>query len=506
MKGCDRVQLHKNDKGYALVVVLLVIIFIMTVSVVFMRGSISNAKQERIVDENNLAYTAAEMGVDYYKWLYINKFRAERDKIWYDKKLAYESDKIIINKKNITTLKKDEELKQAAKDRQNQMVDALINLHFNNLEKTRPDTTDSLHYKILEPVNYSRIKDLNNRDVGLVVKGKVQGEYGRESKRKKELDFELIFDFPLLVADEVLDSPGNAENPFTIPVVNIKSMIENNKQTKPCSDKPNNEKCIGNKSKDSHFSAVNSIVYFPEGFTKGNGNMGIDFKNTQIYAKGNIELPNMNSMNNITMYTDGKIEIKNLNGANQANLYSTGNIEFKNASSGYSNSILYSENNIEGKNIEFKNMKIFVGDSYSGEKFTLTNKSHMTVGNKLKMEKAGSIQNSNLVVKGDLIVEKSLDIKNSSKVCVGGKINFNKINIGTLDSNSKIYFIEEKAEPKNVLGKYPNLIPMKEAAFQKNPQSLYDNCIGDGSGNPNDSSGIPDQPIWDPPEISVIYN
>ncbi|PIC67866.1 hypothetical protein CSV71_03920 [Sporosarcina sp. P21c] len=497
-------QSPKNEKGYALVIVLLVIVFIMILSAVFMRGSISNAKQQHIVDDNNLAYTAAEMGVDYYKWLYINKFKAERDKIWNDMKLAYESDKVIINKKSITNEKKEEELKQAAKNRQNQMVDQLLNLHFNNLEKTKPDTTDSLNYSILEPIKYSRLTDTENRDVGLIVKGKVLGEYGKGSKRAKNLDFELMFDFPLLVREGISNPPNNGENSLAIPVVNIKSLIENNKQTKPCTTNPYNEKCLGQKSNDTHFTAISSIVYFPVGYTKGNGNIGIDFKNTQIYSNANIELPNMNNMNNITMYADGNIELKNLNGANQANLYTTGNIEFKNASSVYSNSILYAEKGIDGKNTEFKKMKIFVGGNYTGEKFALTNNSIMIVDNELKIEKAGSIQNSNLVVKGNIVIEKSLIIKDNSKVCVGGNIDFNKINLKTIDSNSKIYFVEEKAKPRNVIGQYPNLIPMKESVFQNNPKALYDNCIGGGNGS--EGPDISDKPNWVPPKIDVTYN
>ena len=56
----------KNEQGYALLIVLFFVVFIMIVSALFMRGSISNAKQERIIDNTNLAYYAAEMGVDYY--------------------------------------------------------------------------------------------------------------------------------------------------------------------------------------------------------------------------------------------------------------------------------------------------------------------------------------------------------------------------------------------------------------------------------------------------------
>ena len=45
--------------GYALLIVLFFVVFIMIVSALFMRGSISNAKQERLVDNNNLAFNAA---------------------------------------------------------------------------------------------------------------------------------------------------------------------------------------------------------------------------------------------------------------------------------------------------------------------------------------------------------------------------------------------------------------------------------------------------------------
>lgn len=56
----------KNEQGYALIIVLFLVVFIMLVFAVFIRGSISNAKQEQIVDQNHLSVVAAEMGVDYY--------------------------------------------------------------------------------------------------------------------------------------------------------------------------------------------------------------------------------------------------------------------------------------------------------------------------------------------------------------------------------------------------------------------------------------------------------
>ena len=53
------------------------------VMAVFMRGAISNAKQEKTVDQNHLSVAAAEMGVNYYKTKFNNQFYSVRDSIWH---------------------------------------------------------------------------------------------------------------------------------------------------------------------------------------------------------------------------------------------------------------------------------------------------------------------------------------------------------------------------------------------------------------------------------------
>lgn len=67
---------RENEKGYTLLVVLFVVTFIMIVSTTFVSASLSNAKQERVVDTNNMAVVAAEMGIDYY----LNKTKIEETK------------------------------------------------------------------------------------------------------------------------------------------------------------------------------------------------------------------------------------------------------------------------------------------------------------------------------------------------------------------------------------------------------------------------------------------
>lgn len=56
----------KNQQGYALLVVLLMVVLFLGVSATFMAGSLSNAKQEQTVDASNQAVASAEMGVKYH--------------------------------------------------------------------------------------------------------------------------------------------------------------------------------------------------------------------------------------------------------------------------------------------------------------------------------------------------------------------------------------------------------------------------------------------------------
>lgn len=56
----------KNERGYALLVVLLLIVLVMSISAAFMAGSLNHAEQEQTVDVSNQSVAAAEMGVLYY--------------------------------------------------------------------------------------------------------------------------------------------------------------------------------------------------------------------------------------------------------------------------------------------------------------------------------------------------------------------------------------------------------------------------------------------------------
>lgn len=56
----------KNDQGYALVIVLLIVVLFISLAATFMAGSLNHARQEATVDTSNQAVAAAEMGTIYY--------------------------------------------------------------------------------------------------------------------------------------------------------------------------------------------------------------------------------------------------------------------------------------------------------------------------------------------------------------------------------------------------------------------------------------------------------
>lgn len=56
----------KNQQGYALLIVLLIVVLFLSISATFIAGSMNHAKQEQTIDVSNHAVAAAEMGTLYF--------------------------------------------------------------------------------------------------------------------------------------------------------------------------------------------------------------------------------------------------------------------------------------------------------------------------------------------------------------------------------------------------------------------------------------------------------
>jgi len=258
-------KMRKNEQGYALLIVLFLVVFIMSVSSVFMRGAISNAKQEQIVDTNNMAVVAAEMGIKYY----VNDIKNEENRIF--KYVQSEmKKKVICNKENkpkgCETLDK---IKQNAKDEYRKEFDKLIASYVLKIGTLRNDINPldiKMTYKL-----FSFKKIIGSEDITIEV-----GVKGTSSSNDENLTAIINYKVPEVTGG------GNGTGFPTIPPVTDPSIVfdylkpDNARKEDPC---PGNGAC------------------------KGSGET--------YFTSGDIDYNNPNKMENFTWFHKGKLNPKN---------------------------------------------------------------------------------------------------------------------------------------------------------------------------------------------------
>ncbi|WP_153732687.1 hypothetical protein [Sporosarcina obsidiansis] len=177
-----------EEQGYALVIVLFLIVFIMTITAVFMRGSLSNAKQENVVNVNHLSYVAAEMGVDYYKNKFTNKFYEVRDVIWNEEVTNY--------KNEVTNKDYKGDPVETARDYEKVIREKIVIKLKEESSTASPSNTyfsgKGQNFAVCEPAN---LCDSNNV---IIIKGDVIGDY--KDGKVAELDLTLLFEVPELIS------------------------------------------------------------------------------------------------------------------------------------------------------------------------------------------------------------------------------------------------------------------------------------------------------------------
>ncbi|MCM3756140.1 hypothetical protein M3197_01440 [Sporosarcina aquimarina] len=201
-----------NDRGYALILVLLLIVLITSIGAVFMRGAISNAKQEKGTDNNHLSVVAAEMGAEYYVTSFTNSYHNVKYKLWKDAVSSYYNDKNNPDEKRTDA--------QIAEKYNKQLKSALL-VEFGKVGNNLP--ADVLY---IEGPDSFQI-GINGEKI--LVKGSVEGKYS--NGKTAILDVDLEFDLPdvrkSLSSGEGDQTPADGNNsfpsfaliPFSIPRV-----------------------------------------------------------------------------------------------------------------------------------------------------------------------------------------------------------------------------------------------------------------------------------------------
>ncbi|PIC83859.1 hypothetical protein [Sporosarcina sp. P1] len=444
---------RENENGYALVIVLFAIVLIMITSALFMRGSISNAKQEKIVDSNNLAYMAAEMGVDYYKWSYTNKYNSVKTGIW-----KMYNDKFLAEKAQINNSKepnKPEAIRNMAKQKRIDAIDELWK-QLNNHTITPVDLAGE-SYKFTKG-SISVKKDISTYSV------KITGEiFGKYNTTDKPLEFTLSFVMPEFNVDQT-EAGGSGQQGSGVEKLDwfeTGKLPFINKPTVKC---PSVNACLETDVENiTNFKGP--AIYFAVNAVKGNnGNLGMDYKNTSIYLEGEIGPFNMNKMKNINVYAKGNISVKNMNNTDSLHLLSLGHFIVEHAE---------------------------LNRSFIGIR-----------GNFVPKKQVNINSSSTLAVKGNWEPNSGKQsITNNSKVCVGGNVYLNQI---TIDSTSKIYFVLRDGT-KNYPINDSRYIAIKESDYKSNPSILFENCESSGNSSTNPDTPNLIEPVWEKPEIEVEY-
>src|SRR4051812_42312124 len=71
----------KNEQGYALVTVLVIIVVFMIISLSFMGQAFSSVKQNQVVEKKSRSVAAAEMGISYYQVEIQKAFEAKQQSV-----------------------------------------------------------------------------------------------------------------------------------------------------------------------------------------------------------------------------------------------------------------------------------------------------------------------------------------------------------------------------------------------------------------------------------------
>jgi len=243
----------KNEQGYALVTVLLVIVVFMIISLSFMGQAFSSVKQNQVVEKKSRSVAAAEMGISYYQ-VEIQKT--------FESKQQYVSDYIKENSSLIPDFKK-EAAKEMAKVLQNTPIVTPNNAPYNmkNFE-----------------VHPSSYKINLNFDV-----------VGTDDKKETTLFAKMSIDLDSIINQATVDEANNNQLP-TFDTIKLTSGCN----TLDC----DNVYIDGN----GNFSGNNNIKDNQTIFTTGSLNLD-----------GN---GNENNKTNVKFHADGAITIhKNMNSA-----------------------------------------------------------------------------------------------------------------------------------------------------------------------------------------------
>ena len=422
----------KNEQGYALLLVLLVIVFITILTAVFLRSSISNAKQEGNTDTSHLTYVAAEAGVDYYKTLYSNQYyESVKDIEESAKKLIQDRiDKRDKKSKDPTTQDYEEARKHAAS-----LLKAKLETIKDTQNSSKVIKIDDSYVFVGNDKKLATIT-VQSDNITVLVSGSVIGRNVKENK-ERTLSFTQSYLLPSFdPADwggQGVATSGNGD--WTYP---------GHGATKECKDttKIEGKICVSEKN-SSKIKEIDdkSTVYFPV----GNNSTVSDFEieKSKVHVKGDFNLSKGElEVENSLMTVEGSVIAKKEIEIDNSKFYVKGFVTSEDEIEIEDSDVNIGSNVYAKKEIEIEDSKVKIGGSLTTDDELEVEDSNVEVGGTLTVAKDLELEKSTMIVrgsaslKGKVEIEKSylyidgalnssgskFEVKDNSKVCVSGKL------------------------------------------------------------------------------------
>ncbi|REB07167.1 hypothetical protein DVB69_09945 [Sporosarcina sp. BI001-red] len=419
-------QHTKNERGYALLIVLLLIVFITTFAAVFLRGSISNAKQEKVVDNSHLTVVAAEAGVDYYKTLYSNEY-FNKVKIIEEQAKTYLQSLLIDNKGKIRNATPEDYLK-TRKYSAELLKGYLVDKRFSETSKSLPAEKSVFIFELNEkkPIDIR----IQGNGISVLVIGNVIGR-DLSTTQINTLAFKQTFMIPSF---DPADNGGNTNTgigDWSYP---------SNPSSTTCPDKSKIEdgNCFIQNEKVKEIE--DSTIYFPNGYTYTK-DQDFEIEDSKVYVKGNLRIEK------------GDLEVEDSFLAVEGSVYVGEKIEIE-------DSQVFIKNDVEAiDEIDIEDSTLKIGGSLNAKDDLEVEDSYVEIGGSLNVAKEFELEDSKMIVKGsaalrgEVEIEDSMlfvggalhmsgnqmKIKDNSKVCVAGSLQIDKK--VSVSSSSYIYHV-----------------------------------------------------------------
>lgn len=482
-KGGESVKYIAREKGYALLIVLLLIVFITILTAVFLRGSLSNAKQENIVDDSHLTVVAAEAGVEFYKTQYTNEYYDHLQELnnFAEMEIQKQFDIIKNDKKNSNKTVDYDEVRKLTAKKLFKIMEAIRlekDPSFILGEKKQFDFTLDKYNK--ETNNYDEyittnsqniIIGLINEDFTIEVSGSVLGK-NLENGKTKLLTFEQAFIVPSFEKGATEGTPGSGGGSGNLGEWKYPQSV----QVPQCSNikEIKNKNCLAKKDFDKIREIENSTIYFPNGYTYSTG-QNFDVEDSWIYVNGDFNTGNGHLYIDDTDFRiDGSLLLSNKLDLEDSNLVVKKSAVIKN-------------------DIDIEESYMFIGGNLTAENhFNADDSNNLIVIGNFIANKKFELDETSLYVGGNLTLKgHKTELEDGSKVCVAGNLTIEN-KVSEISSSSNIFY-------KGTLS-YPGTV-VHERIQQLTNQQFSEICPYVSNQNPPVETGIK----WPTPSIEVKY-